>query len=31
LHGAVVEAPSLEQAVDVASRMLQLHQDDVPD
>ncbi len=32
VHGfAVVEAPSLEQAVEVASRMLRLHQNHVPD
>jgi len=32
VHGfAVVEAPSLEQAVEVASRMMRLHQDYVPD
>lgn len=32
VHGfAVVEAPSLEQAVEVASRMLRLHQSHVPD
>ena len=32
VHGfAVVEAPSLEQAVEVASRMVQLHQTYVPD
>jgi hypothetical protein len=31
VHGfAVVEAPSLEQAVEVASRLLQLHQNHVP-
>ena len=32
VHGfAVVEAPSLEQAIEVASRMLRLHQSHVPD
>jgi hypothetical protein len=32
VHGfAVVEAPSLEQAAEVASRMLELHQSHVPD
>jgi hypothetical protein len=32
VHGfAVVEAPSLEHAVEVASRMLRLHQNHVPD
>ena len=32
VHGfAVVEAPSLEEAVELASRMLRLHQDYVPD
>lgn len=32
LHGfAIVEAPSLEQAVEVATRMLRLHQSYVPD
>lgn len=32
VHGfAVVEAPSLEHAVEVASRMLRLHQNYVPD
>ena len=32
VHGfAVVEAPSLGQAVDVAARMLRLHQSHVPD
>ena len=32
VHGfAVVEAPSLEQATDVATRMLRLHQQYVPD
>ncbi|HXA31659.1 MAG TPA: hypothetical protein VNV87_05340 [Acidimicrobiales bacterium] len=32
VHGfAVVEAPSLSQTIDAASRMLKLHQDCVPD
>jgi hypothetical protein len=32
IHGyAVVECPALEQATDVASRLLRLHQDFVPD